>query len=78
MNVKFHITVSVDENTNGLLPVCYSNVKELKFDVLYRKLSLYLEKDYTGPSLDILQGHNVSCTPYQHCYYDVADIHVEE
>ena len=78
MFVQFHITVPVTENTNGLLPVCYHGVKQVKFDTLYRKLSLYLEEDYKGPSLNVLQSYNASPTPYVHCYYDVADINVEE
>ena len=78
MLVKFHILVSVSDNTNGLLPLCYHGVKQIKYDTLYRKLTLFLEKDYKGPTLDELQSYNTSAMPYVHVYYDIADFNVEE
>ena len=78
MFVRFHITVPVNEHTDGLLPLCYHGVKQIKFDTLYRKLTLFLEEDYKGPTLNELQSYNTSAMPYVHSYYDIADFNVEE
>lgn len=51
-------------------------VRLVEYNAIYKKLKVLLDSDYVCENKEIMRNFNVSCTPYEHCFYDVESFSI--
>ena len=64
-------------DSRGCVSIRYSaGVRRVEYNVIYKKLTVFLGPDYVCDNKEIMRNFNVSCEPYHHAFYDVESFQI--